>query len=258
MPLKSKKSPMKSKKSPKKSIMKKSPMKAMKSTVMKTTSKTSTTKNNANSAASSSSSSNTNDTRPYAFLIKSEPISRIETKNKQTFDVKFSFDDLRTNKMDLKNSPNYGKIGVAEWDGVRNYLARNNMRKMKKGSKILFYHSNANPSGIVGIAECVREAYDDPYQFDPKAGYYDAKACYGKGPNSANHGEKSDYKSNWSCVDVKYTRKLDRIISLDEIKEDKELKKGPMELIKYGRLSVNCVSKAEWDRVMEMEKQPSK
>lgn len=68
------------------------------------------------------------------------------------FDMKYSIDDLIV-------ETETGTKGVASWDGVRNFLARNIMRSMKKGDKAFFYHSNAKPSGIVGIVEVVREAY---------------------------------------------------------------------------------------------------
>ena len=110
-------------------------------------------KKEAKSSSSSSSSSSSAATKkpsfdkPDYYLIKSEPLTRME-KGK---DMKFSIDDLKENVYE-------GKKSVAEWDGVRNYLARNYMRSMKKGDKALFYHSNAKPSGIVGIVEIVREA----------------------------------------------------------------------------------------------------
>src|SRR4051812_35140932 len=81
------------------------------------------------------------------WLMKSEPDT-------------FSIDDLR-------------KLGVAGWDGVRNYQARNNLRAMRKGDQALFYYSSVDVPAIVGVMEIVREAYPDPSQFDPKSDYYD-------------------------------------------------------------------------------------
>merc|ERR1712226_882839 len=98
------------------------------------------------------------------------PFTRLENG----VDVKFSIDDLKVHKMEVAG-PNKGKVGVAEWDGVRNYVARNNMRSMKVGDKAFFYHSNAKPSGIVGICEIVRAYYPDPQQFDKSDLHYDAK-----------------------------------------------------------------------------------
>src|SRR5438132_13628845 len=89
---------------------------------------------------------------PRYWLMKSEPTA-------------FSFGDL----VKSKNSTNH-------WDGVRNYQARNFMREMRAGDKVLFYHSNCDPPAEVGLAEVVREAYPDPTQFDPKNIQYDPKA----------------------------------------------------------------------------------
>ena len=87
------------------------------------------------------------------WLFKSEPTA-------------YSFDDLM-------NDPD----GWAEWDGVRNYQARNMMRDdMKVGDSILFYHSNAKPMAVVGIASVVREGYDDFHALDPDDKHYDPKA----------------------------------------------------------------------------------
>merc|ERR1719324_656778 len=127
--------------------------------------------------------------KPDFYLMKSEPLSRLENG----VDVKFSIDDLAVHKMEVPG-PHQGKVGIAEWDGVRNYQARNVMRSMKVGDKAFFYHSNAKPSGIVGVAEIVREAYPDPHQFDPKDAHY--------APDSSKDNP------TWDCVDVKFVRKL--------------------------------------------------
>jgi predicted RNA-binding protein with PUA-like domain len=164
--------------------------------------------------------------KPDYFLLKSEPLDRFETVAGVTHNMKFGIDDLKTNKMDVPG-PNFGKIGVAEWDGVRNYLARNHMRLMEEGDKALFYHSNAKPSGIVGIVEIVRSAYPDPHQFDKK---------------DAHYAPKSKVEDPlWSCVDVKFLKKLDRIVSLEELKSHPELGKS-MDLFTKARLSVCGVS----------------
>src|SRR5690242_554662 len=86
------------------------------------------------------------------WLVKSEPGA-------------FSFDDLLA-------SPKQ----TTHWDGVRNFTARNNLQAMKKGDRVFFYHSNANPSAIVGITEVVREAYADPTAFDAKDSHFDPKS----------------------------------------------------------------------------------
>lgn len=144
------------------------------------------------------------------WLMKSEP------------DV-FSIDDLE-------------REGSTFWDGVRNYKARNNMRAMKVGDEVLYYHSNANPPGIVGIARVSREAYPDPTQFDKKSKYYD---------------EKSDPDDpRWSLVDIEFVARLPEPVGLDEVKAEKAL--ADMELVRYGRLSVQAVKKAEYDRIRKM------
>jgi predicted RNA-binding protein with PUA-like domain len=151
------------------------------------------------------------------WLMKSEP------------DV-YSFDDLLRDKK-------------THWEGVRNYTARNFMRDdMKKGDVVLYYHSNAKPPHIAGIAEIEREGYPDPSQFNPKSDYYDATA-------------KPD-EPRWVLVDVKPVRKLARAVTLDELKANKKL--ASMGVVQKGqRLSVMPVTKAEFDEVVAMEKRPS-
>ena len=105
------------------------------------------------------------------------------------------------------------------WDGVRNYQARNNMRLMKKGDLLLFYHSNEGKE-IVGIAELVKEAYQDPTTDD----------------------------SNWVAVDVKPYKKLNKAVDLETIKNDPILKE--MELVRQSRLSVSSVSEDQFNRVL--------
>jgi predicted RNA-binding protein with PUA-like domain len=80
--------------------------------------------------------------------------------------------------------------GKCPWEGVRNYQARNHMRAMKNGDRVLFYHSSVKPPTVVGIAEVCREAYVDPTQFDPKSPYHDEHS-------------KVD-KPRWDRVDVKF------------------------------------------------------
>ncbi|KAJ2720917.1 hypothetical protein GGI07_004313 [Coemansia sp. Benny D115] len=94
--------------------------------------------------------------------MKAEPESRIV----KGIDVKFSIDDLRS----MKNS-------TSQWDGVRNYEARNIMRdQMKVGDRVLFYHSNCKSPGIAGTATIARSAYPDYTAFDPNHPYYDPKS----------------------------------------------------------------------------------
>lgn len=144
------------------------------------------------------------------WLMKSEPDS-------------YSIDDLE-------------RDGSTHWDGVRNYKARNNMRAMKVGDEVLFYHSNASPPGVVGIARVCREAYPDPAQFDKKSKYHDAKA--------------TREEPRWDMVDVEFVAKANETVGLPEIKAEAAL--ADMELVRYGRLSVQSVKKEEFERVKRM------
>ena len=131
------------------------------------------------------------------WLFKSEP------------DV-FSFDDLIAK----------GETGE-EWDGVRNYQARNNMRAMQIGDLGFFYHSNAGMD-IVGIAEVCSLAHPDSKAADPK----------------------------WECVDIKAIKPLVHTITLDQAKVEPRLK--DMVLVNNSRLSVQPISDAEWAVLMEL------
>ena len=126
------------------------------------------------------------------------------------------------------------------WDGIRNYQARNMMRdEMKKGDLIFFYHSNANPIGIVGIAKVAKEAYPDFTAFDPNAKYYDPK--------------NDPDKPRWFMVDVKFVRKLKRVITLSELKEHVDAL-GDMALLRKGnRLSINPVTEEQWEYILGLE-----
>ena len=128
--------------------------------------------------------------------------------------------------------------GVTTWEGVRNFQARNSMRDdMKVGDGVLFYASNAEPSGVTGVAEIAREGYPDPYAFEQGHHYYDPK---------------SDPASpTWYMVDVRFVEKFPRIISLAELKEAKGLK--DMVVVQKGsRLSVQPVTKKEFEIVLKL------
>ncbi|MEO8961504.1 MAG: EVE domain-containing protein [Ginsengibacter sp.] len=107
------------------------------------------------------------------------------------------------------------------WDGVRNYAARNNLRTMKKGDEVFFYHSNEGLE-IVGIAMVVKEAYQDPTTED----------------------------KNWSVVDLSPVRPLKQPVNLVQIKQEPRLQE--MELVKNSRLSVQKVQADEWKQIMKM------
>jgi predicted RNA-binding protein with PUA-like domain len=129
------------------------------------------------------------------WLVKSEPF-------------KYSWDQFVKDKQTF-------------WDGVRNYGARNNLKSMKKGDEVLFYHSNEGVE-IVGIAKVIKEYYQDPTTED--------KA--------------------WVVVDLKPVRKLKKPVTLAHIKSDKRL--ANMDLVRLGRLSVQSVKEEEWKVVMEL------
>jgi predicted RNA-binding protein with PUA-like domain len=148
------------------------------------------------------------------WLMKSEPSV-------------YSIDDLEKDK-------------IAYWDGVRNYQARNFMRdEMKVGDKVLFYHSNAKPSGVAGICEVVKEGYPDFTAFDPEDIHYDPKS-------------KRD-EPTWFMVDVKFVEKFPQLVTLAEIKANPKL--SNMKLVQRGnRLSVMPISKKEFDEIVRMSK----
>jgi len=147
------------------------------------------------------------------WLMKSEPTT-------------FSIDDLI-------RSPNH----VTYWDGVRNYQARNFMRSMAVGDHVLFYHSNADPPEVVGVAEVVTTAYPDSTQFDKKDKHYDP--------------ESKPSEPRWDMVDIKYVRKFARALTLDELRKESKLK-GMVLLKKGSRLSVQPVTPLEWRHIMKL------
>jgi predicted RNA-binding protein with PUA-like domain len=158
------------------------------------------------------------------WLIKSEP-------------GEFSFDDLWKAQ---------GKRTA--WDGVRNYQARNFMRDgMAVGDGVLFYHSNADPMGVVGLAEVASAAYPDPTQFE-------------RGHVHADPG--SDPQApRWLMVDVRATARLPKPVSLADLKAEPGL--AAMAVLQRGnRLSVTPVTASEWALVLRLggvgEKAPSR
>lgn len=146
------------------------------------------------------------------WLMKSEP------------DV-FSIDHLQRDK-------------TTWWEGVRNYQARNFMMKeMTEGDLVLFYHSNAEPSGVAGIAKVSAAAQPDKTQFDKKSEYYDEKA--------------TKEKPSWFCVQVQFVQKFPEMVSLQELREEKSL--AEMLVLKKGqRLSVQPVDKKHFETVQKL------
>jgi len=115
----------------------------------------------------------------------------------------------------------FNKDGRTFWDGVRNYQARNNLRLMKEGDLVLFYHSN-DGKAVVGIAKVVKEFYRDPTTSDP----------------------------NWVVVDLSPVETLKNPVTLETIKADEQLK--DVGLVRQGRLSVMGLKREEFDRILEL------
>lgn len=150
------------------------------------------------------------------WLMKSEPDA-------------YSIDDLE-------------RDGREPWDGIRNYQARNLIRDdMKVGDQALFYHSSCKVPAAVGIMNIVSEAYPDPTQFDANAKYFDAKS------------DPDDPR--WLLRDVEFVRKLERPVTLKELKAHPDLE--DFQLNKRGnRLSILPVTKAQWRTILSLEKTP--
>lgn len=133
--------------------------------------------------------------KPQYWLVKSEPF-------------KYSWEQ-------------FNKDGRTFWDGVRNYQARNNLREMRVGDLVLFYHSN-DGKNVVGIAKVVKESYQDPTTSDP----------------------------NWVVVDIVPVQSLNKPVSLAQVKAEESLK--DISLVKQGRLSVMPLKATEFDKILEM------
>lgn len=146
------------------------------------------------------------------WLMKSEP-------------EVFSIEDLKKEKRTL-------------WEGVRNYQARNfMMNEMKPGDQVLFYHSNATPPGVAGLAKVSRPAVADPTQFDRKSEYYDPKST----PDAPR----------WKCVEVEFVEIFKNFIPLEVLRGIPSLKEMKV-LAKAQRLSVQPVTAAEFKKVSEL------
>lgn len=127
---------------------------------------------------------------------------------------------------------------VNMWEGCRNYTVRNFFRdRFQVGDLAFFYHSNADPSGIVGVMRVVRTGYADPTQFDPQSEYFDPKA--------------DPAAPRWLVVDVEFVRRFERVVPLAEIKSHPVLAK--MQVAMRGqRLSVMPVEPDEWEAVLAL------
>ncbi|KZM21296.1 uncharacterized protein EKO05_0011516 [Ascochyta rabiei] len=173
---------------------------------------------------SNDSNRDSNGCQEVYWLLKAEPLPRYENGT----NVAFSIDDLAACTQ------------PEPWGGVRNPQARNNMQAMRKGDLGFFYHSNAKPSGVVGVLRVVEEAKVDETAFDSKDPYYDSKS--------------DRAKPKWYCVGVEFVQKFDSVVDLKSIKDDAANggKLKDMQLITNGRLSVCRVRKAEWDCILDM------
>jgi predicted RNA-binding protein with PUA-like domain len=145
------------------------------------------------------------------WLLKSEP------------DV-YSIDDL-------------ARDATTHWDSIRNFQARNLIRdEMKPGDRAFFYHSSAKPPGVAGIVEIASEGYPDPSARDPKSDYHDPAA--------------TDDDPRWYMIDVRFVRKLPRLVPLDELRANPAL--ADMVLLRRSRLSVQPVEKKHFDAIVAM------
>jgi len=151
---------------------------------------------------------------PRYWLLKSDPAS-------------FGFEELK--RSPKKTTP---------WDGVRNYQARNLMRDdMRLGDGILFYHSQSDPTAVVGTAKVVRNAYPDPSQFDPGSRYHDP----GSDPDDPR----------WFAVNIKLDKEFKQPVTLAELRRAPLLRDMVL-LWKGSRLSVQPVSALEWRLVTKL------
>lgn len=151
------------------------------------------------------------------WLIKSEPSV-------------YSIDDLE-------------RDGQTHWDGVRNYQARNMLRdEMKAGDQVLFYHSNADPMAVAGIAQVAREGYADDTALDPQGPHYDPKA--------------TPENPIWVMVDIGFVEKFVRPVALPEMRADPTLE-GLMLTRRGSRLSVQPVSEAHFQRICALGRSPA-
>ena len=128
--------------------------------------------------------------------------------------------------------------GQTEWDGIRNYQARNFLRDdTRVGDLVLYYHSNTKPPGVVGLARVATEPYADPSQFDTESKYHDPKA--------------TEEEPRWILVDVAYVDHFADTVTLEQLKAEDDLD-GMLVTRKGQRLSVQPVEPHHFERVCEM------
>jgi len=153
---------------------------------------------------------------PRNWLLKSEP-------------EVYSIDDLQ-------------RDGQTTWEGVRNYQARNFLRDdAQPGDRVLYYHSNADPPGVAGLATVARAGYPDPTARDSGSDYFDPKA--------------SDQDPRWYMIDVAFEEKFPAVVSLDALRQTPGLEK--MLVINKSRLSVQPVTDEEFEIVVRLGREQS-
>jgi predicted RNA-binding protein with PUA-like domain len=126
---------------------------------------------------------------------------------------------------------------VEHWDGVRSYQARNHMRSMKLGDRVLFYHSSTSPPGVAGLARVSRTAYPDFTAWDPESKYHDPKS--------------SQDNPRWFMVDVEFEEKFRHFVPLDQLRDTPGLEDMPV-LRRGMRLSVQPVTAAEFQIITKL------
>lgn len=144
----------------------------------------------------------------------------------------------------MKSEPDVYSISTLKtdkktwWTGVRNYQARNFMwKEMQIGDQVLFYHSNAEPPGIAGLAEISQLAKPDPTQFDKKSEYFESRA--------------SVEKPMWYCTEVQFKQQFKNFISLDELRQNPKLQ--DLLVIKKGqRLSIQPVTEKDFQLILKL------
>ena len=128
---------------------------------------------------------------------------------------------------------------TTHWDGVRNFQARNFMRDMRRGDRALFYHSNCDEPGVVGVVTIVKEAYPDHTAFDKNDPHFDC--------------DSDPKKPRWYMVDVKLERKFRHTVTLATLRQHEQRELKGLTLLKRGnRLSITPVGAAHWKFILDL------
>ena len=177
-------------------------------------------------------------TRSFTTRTALTDLSRFGSKWNSVF--LYKADPEEYSILELEKAPQ----GTDVWDGVRNHVAKNNMKAGKINDLVLFYHSNSKKqTGIVGVCKIVREAYEDPVQSDPTSKYFHAK-----GPN------KKTGEWPWKSVDIQLLEKWPQPVTLNQLKERSETDPTikAMQLFTTARLSVQVVEKEAFEKIEAM------